>query len=129
MSQTQSCVYVEANADDGAGNAKWQSSGVTLNANEEVSFKAGGAASTRFTEEGGVNFAGPNGLSYDIPNSLAPSINGGTVIGRIGGGAAFKIGETATIRQHAGGSLELAFNDSVASDNKGGFFVGITVGS
>ncbi len=126
---SQSCFYVEANADDGAGNAKWQSSGITLNANEEVSFKVDGAGSSLYKVDGPINFAGPEGSPYTIPDSLAPNFNGGTVIGRIGGGAAFEIGKTATITQHEGGSLELAFNDSKASDNKGGFFVGINVGS
>ena len=124
-----SCFYLDSTADDGSGNSAWQSTGITLTEGEAISMNVKGAATTIYNTDGAISAIGPNGAAYKIPGSLDPSIAGSSVIGRINGGAAFLVGEHLATTASEAGALELAFNDSEATDNKGGFFVSITLGT
>jgi hypothetical protein len=126
---SQSCFYLKAAEADSQGNSSWQDSGITLSSNEFIQIKAGGAATVEFVAEGPIAVSGPEGFSSKLVGSLDASLAFGALIGRINGGTPFIIGERWESSNHEGGKLELAYNDSLATDNKGGFFVGINVES
>lgn len=127
---SQSCFYLESTVTEaGSQNAAWQDSGLVLAEGEVVSFNVTGAATGLYDPNVGLSAVGPNGAAFHLRNSLAPTLNAGGVIGRIGQGEAFLIGDYKQLNASAGGKLELGFNDSLATDNKGGYFVSITLGT
>ena len=126
---SQSCFYLDSTVHGANSFAVWQDTGIDLAQGEAVSFKVEGSASVLFKEDGPSLAAGPDGNGTQANNSLTPEFKIGTVVGRINGGAAFKIGAGTQTTAAEAGKLEIGFNDSLATDNKGGFFVGITVGT
>jgi hypothetical protein len=65
------------------------------------------------------------GANRTAPNSPLPNVNAGGLIGRVGNGAAFGIGNQASVPMPSDGILYLAVNDDERSDNSGGFVVSL----
>jgi len=110
-----------------AANARWVNTGFTLTRNDRV----------QFTTTGQVQLSGDAGDVASPAGSLrgryaagapAPSLLAGALIGRIGNGAPFAIGDqTVPLPMPGNGQLELAVNDDEVSDNQGAFVVTLRV--
>ena len=68
-----------------------------------------------------------NGINKRNPGSPMPQALAGALIGRIGNGDAFGVGNLTTLRVPANGPLFLGINDDNVSDNAGNFQVSIVV--
>lgn len=103
----------------------WTSTGLTVRRGETLTFTTTGQvqlstdSSDVATSAGST--AGKYAASAPLPRALA-----GALIGRIGNGQPFAIGNQASIPMPAAGQLFLGINDDHLADNQGGFRVEIT---
>ena len=67
--------------------------------------------------------AGAAGTPRTAPGSPVPTVNGRGLIGRMGNGQPFGIGDQASVPMPGEGLLYLAVNDDERSDNAGQFIV------
>lgn len=112
------------------GLARFVPTGVMVSAGAQLTITATGKAThqapgSTWTQNAPVPEYGPDGMAHTTaPNDgyfLAPGLPVGALVGRIGGGAPFLVGASFDQMASASGGLELAFNDSTTSDNKGSF--------
>jgi len=117
--QAQPAAGVRVNAN------QWTDTGITVKAGDMVSFQASGQIN--FGQSPGQT-AGPDGNpAAHSPNYPIPSLNVGTLIGKVGSSAPFGIGNnTAPVKMPASGKLLLGVNDNELKDNSGSFTVTIT---
>jgi len=103
----------------------WTDTGLTVKAGDMVSFQASGQIN--WGQSSGQT-AGPEGNpSSHSPTYPIPSLNVGTLIGKIGSSAPFGIGNnTQPIRMPANGKLMLGVNDNELKDNTGSFTVTVS---
>lgn len=110
-----------------AANAGWVSTGFTLRRTDRVTFATEGQVQLSTDAEDKAGAAG-SVRGRRAPNAPAPSLLAGALIGRIGNGAPFGIGDqTDSLPVPGDGVLWLAVNDDEASDNQGAFVVTIRV--
>lgn len=110
-----------------AGNAGWVNTGFTLRRTDRVQFTSQGQVQLSGDAEDKASPAGSLRGRY-AANSPAPSLLAGALIGRIGNGAPFAIGDqTVPLPMPADGTLFLAVNDDEVSDNQGAFVVTLRV--
>ncbi len=108
------------------GSRPWTDTGLTVRAGQMVSFQVSGQiqyarqASATAGPEGHSSFNGRHGR-YPVPGAPV-----GALIGRIGNGAAFVIGNAGQMAMPASGRLQLGINDDQFNDNSGSFNVVIT---
>jgi hypothetical protein len=81
-----------------------------------------GSASGVYMPDAECNGVGPGGSDPNNADALVPTLNNCAAIGKIGDGEPFLIGDAQTANSGEGGNLQLACNDSLATDNQGGFF-------
>lgn len=96
---------------------EWQSTGVLIHLDDEVSIKAKG--NWLYTPD---EYNGPEGHPrYPAPTFYPlPGTRGGLLIGRIGEESApFSVGKNAHWRAGGEGMLYLRINDDILSDNEG----------
>jgi hypothetical protein len=108
-------------------NAGWVSTNVTLTRRDRVQFTAEGQVQL---SGDGEDKAGPAGSLRGryAASAPAPSLLAGALIGRIGNGPPFAIGDqTQPLPMPGDGVLFLAVNDDHASDNQGAFVVSMRV--
>jgi hypothetical protein len=104
------------------GNGNWVSTGITVRQGEDVRLRASGEvrlssdASDTATPAGSVK--GRKSPSAPMPQELA-----GALIGRIGNGSPFGVGDLSSFRAPASGVLYLRVNDDFVGDNTGEFGV------
>jgi hypothetical protein len=105
-----------------AANRQWTPTGLVVRQGERISFATTGRI-TLSTDAADV--AGPAGAlnqrlaaGAPLPQSLA-----GALIGRIGSGAPFGIGDQTSVPMPGSGALFLGINDDEVSDNAGQFYV------
>lgn len=105
-----------------AANQKWTPTGIVVRRGERVTFNANGEAqlSTNASDKGTAS-----GAQRQSANSPVPAAPAGALIGRVGNGEPFPIGNSATITMPAAGELFLGINDDEVGDNSGGFRVSI----
>jgi len=103
-----------------SGRNPWTPTGLDVRRGEPLTINASGE----------VRIAGPNGLaaspagsSETFPNNPMPGVPTGALIGRIGNGQPFVIGNQTQITAPAAGQLFLGINDSNHGDNEGSFQV------
>jgi hypothetical protein len=120
---TQKNFYIVADYTDGGSNAAWQDTGTNIPAQTTVKLTGTGSASGLYNPNGECNGVGPGGGDPINAGALVPTLNNCAAIGKIGDGEPFLIGDAQTANSGEGGNLQLACNDSLATDNKGGFFV------
>jgi hypothetical protein len=104
------------------GTRQWNDTGITVTANEMISFRTSGQVSFM---RGANSAAGPDGNEkFRHPNYPVPSAPVGALIGRVGNSAPFAIGsQTQPIAMPASGQLMLGVNDDNYGDNSGAFTV------
>ena len=110
-----------------AGNQQWVSSGITVRRGEIVTFTSTGEVrlSPDASDVAGVTGARSQRLAAGAP---LPQNFAGALIGRVGNGPAFAIGDQTSVRMPAAGILWLGINDDIVADNAGQFNVVITRG-
>lgn len=110
-----------------AANAGWVGTGLTLNRNDRVQFTTTGQVQLSTDPEDKAESAGSLRGRF-AANAPAPSLLAGALIGRLGNGAPFAIGnQTNALPMPGQGELMLAVNDDEHSDNQGAFVVTLRV--
>jgi hypothetical protein len=107
------------------GNVQWVSSGLTVRRGEVLNFRSTGEL--RISGDAGdiAGVAGSRRQRY-APASPLPQHFAGALIGRIGNGAPFPIGDQTSVQMPGNGVLWLGINDDSLGDNAGQYNVVIT---
>ena len=100
--------------------AGWVSTGMRVRQGDVVSFNTTGEVQL---SSNGSDRARSAGSSRTAANSPLPNAAAGALIGRIGNGPPFGIGDQTSIAMPNAGLLYLAVNDDELSDNAGAFVV------
>ena len=106
-------------------NVVWTNTGVTVTRGQNLRFESSGEVLLSFN---GNDISRPSGTASSRHNDKAPipTTPIGTLIGRIGNGRPFSIGDTTnTFDMPATGKLFLGVNDDHVFDNSGNFVVKI----
>lgn len=107
-----------------AANQTWTATGITTRKGQPLTFNATGQVQL----SGDANdIATPTGAKSQrlAPRSALPQTYAGALIGRIGNGRPFPIGDNATFQAPAAGQLFLGVNDDSFGDNAGSYQVTI----
>lgn len=108
-------------------NSRWVSTNFMLRRTDRVSFTTEGQVQLSSDPEDKASSAGSLRGRF-AANAPAPTLLAGALIGRIGNGAPFAIGDqTQAIPMPGEGTLFLAVNDDEVSDNQGAFVVTMRV--
>lgn len=107
---------------------QWTPTGMNVRAGERVTFKTTGEIRLSDDPNDIAIAAGSKLQRYD-PRGPMPNAFAGALIGRIGTGQPFAIGNQTQVQMPATGQLFLGINDSQLSDNQGSFQVQIQRGS
>lgn len=125
--KAESEVFVDAAFSDrvvsGYAHASWQATDLSVVAGDKVEIEADGIACA-LTD---VCFSPAGGGIPEASNFVSQELAGGALIGRIGDGTPFLVGESFEATATDSGLLYLAFNDSRSDDNAGGFEVEIEI--
>lgn len=108
-----------------SGNQPWTPTGLTVRKGEVLRFNTTGEVRVG---PGSEDVANPAGVlsARTAPGTPIPSSIVGALIGRIGNGQPFGIGNQTSVPMPASGVLFLGINDNNFSDNSGEFRVEIT---
>ena len=99
-------------------NREWTDTGITLQAGDALDITASGQISYASGRAAVAQAAGAAGRRA-TPRAPMPDVDIGALVGRIGNGPAFLVGDTlAGYRVPADGRLFLRVNDDVLTDNK-----------
>ena len=105
------------------GSAGWVNTNIIVGRNDRLQFTAEGQVQLSSDPEDRAGPAGSLKGRY-APNGPAPTLLAGALLGRIGNGPAFAIGDqTQELAVSAAGQLFLAVNDDQTGDNQGAFAV------
>ena len=109
------------------GNARWVATNVTVRRTDRVAFSATGQVQLSSDAEDRAGSAGSLKGRF-ATNAPAPSLLAGALIGRVGNGPVFAIGDqTEALPMPGDGALFLTVNDDELSDNHGAFAVTLRV--
>ena len=111
-----------------AANRAWTPTGVTVKKGQPIQFSASGQVQLSTDANDTAPLNGRAGRQVSASGSL-PGVLGGALIGRVGNGKPFGIGEQTMIMAPATGPLYLGVNDDMFTDNSGEFVVRITGGT
>ncbi len=103
----------------------WVSTGMRVRKGEWISFSTSGEVQLSENRNDRARAAGAGRMAAGAP---LPAVNAGALIGRIGNGQPFGIGDQAAVPMPFDGVLYLAVNDDERSDNAGEFIVSIRRG-
>jgi hypothetical protein len=109
-------------------NRQWTPTGIMVEKGQTLSFSAMGEVQLSTDVNDTAPIAGKAGRQVSARASI-PGTLGGALIGRIGNGRPFGIGDQATITAPATGPLYLGVNDDLFTDNSGAFVVTISGGT
>lgn len=101
-------------------NAGWVSTGMRVRRGEVIGFTTTGEIQLSTNPGDRARAAGTPRTAAGAP---VPNVNAGGLIGRIGNGAPFAIGDQTSVPMPNAGLLYLAVNDDELSDNSGAFVV------
>jgi hypothetical protein len=101
-------------------NAGWVSTGMRVRQGDVVTFNTSGEV--QLSDNAGDR-ARSAGTPRTAPGAPLPNVYAGGLIGRIGNGAPFAIGDQASVAMPGNGLLYLAVNDDERGDNAGEFIV------
>lgn len=101
----------------------WTPTGLNVRRGEPLTINASGEI--RITSPNGIT-SSPAGSSDTNPGNPLPGVPTGALIGRIGNGQPFLIGNQSQVQAPAAGQLFLGINDSNFGDNEGAFQVQVT---
>jgi hypothetical protein len=108
-----------------AGTQQWTPTGITVRRGERVTFNATGEVVLSADPNDKAQPAGAYS-QRKAPGSPLPNEMAGALIGRIGNGEPFAIGNQTAIPMPASGPLYLGINDDALGDNTGQFNVVVT---
>jgi hypothetical protein len=105
-------------------NRQWTQTGITVRQGWNLSLTTSGEI--QFSPDSSDR-AAPAGNSADkrVPGAPMPQVLAGALIGRIGNGQPFGVGNLTSLRAPASGPLFLGINDDNVADNAGQFQVSI----
>lgn len=106
-------------------NQGWTATGLTVRKGEVLTFNTNGQVQLSTDANDMAGSAGSSAGRYAVGSPL-PRALAGALIGRIGNGQPFAIGNQTSIQVPAAGQLFLGINDDNLNDNQGGFRVDIT---
>ena len=104
-------------------NQAWTATGINVQQGQQVAFSAQGEVQLSTSSDDRATVAGGRRNAPDrapLPGTLA-----GALIGRVGNGAPFGIGNQGLIAMPGTGQLYLGINDDEVGDNSGGFVVDV----
>lgn len=108
-----------------AAGGGWVSTGMRVRKGEWISFSTTGEVQLSDNRNDRARPAGTGRMAAGAP---LPTVNAGALIGRIGNGQPFGIGDQAAVPMPFDGILYLAVNDDERSDNTGEFIVSMRRG-
>jgi hypothetical protein len=109
-----------------AANQRWVSTGITVSNGQSVRFEASGEVQLSTDNADTATTAGSK-VGRRVQNGPLPGQLAGALVGRIGNGRAFGIGNQAgPLTMPNAGLLYLAVNDDNVDDNQGAFNVTVT---
>ena len=103
-------------------NQQWTATGLTVRRGEVISFQTSGEVQWSPDAADAASAAGARSQKT-VAGAPLPQNFAGALIGRIGNGQPFAIGDQTTVSMPAAGQLFLGINDDNVSDNQGGFRV------
>jgi hypothetical protein len=108
-------------------NQQWTATNVTIRRGDRVQFSAQGEI--QLSDDGGDRASAAGSLrGRSAPNSPVPSVLAGALIGRLGNGPPFAIGnQTDALPMPGEGVLWVGINDDEVNDNRGELIVTIRV--
>lgn len=108
-------------------NQQWTATSMVVRKGDRVQFNVQGEI--QLSDDANDKAAAAGSLTGRMaPNAPAPQFPAGALIGRIGGGVPFGIGnQTNALPMSAAGALWLGINDDVVSDNQGAFIVTVRI--
>jgi hypothetical protein len=109
-------------------NRPWTSTGITVQKGQALQFSATGQVQLSQDVNDVAPVTGKAARQVSASGSL-PGTLGGALLGRIGNGKPFGIGDQASITAPASGLLYLGVNDDEFADNTGEFVVTVTGGT
>lgn len=104
---------------------RWTPTGITVRRGETLSFNADGEIRLSSNPDDRATASGAVNQRMD-PGAPMPRTFAGALIGRIGNGEPFGIGNSNSFPAPASGQLFLGINDSNVADNEGSFQVTVT---
>jgi hypothetical protein len=110
------------------GNQKWVDTGLTVRQGQTVSFESSGEVILSSDNNDVASTPGARS-GRKTPGAPAPDLPVGALIGRLGNGQAFAIGNQTSVNMPGEGRLYLGVNDDENSDNRGYFDVRVTAGT
>jgi hypothetical protein len=108
------------------GSVGWVNTGVMVSQGQQIMFASNGEVRLSTANDDVATTAGSKKGRY-APAAPIPTVLAGALIGRIGTGAPFAIGNQAFVNAPGTGVLWLAVNDDGLGDNAGEFGVDVTV--
>jgi hypothetical protein len=109
-----------------AANQQWTQTGITVARGQQVRFEASGQIQLS-PDANDVATVGGSKLGRRLSAGPLPGNLAGALIGRVGGGRTFGIGDqTGPLSMPDGGMLFLGVNDDNVGDNQGAFTVRVT---
>jgi hypothetical protein len=115
---TPGALYIPANGG-------WVNTGLRVRKGEWISFSTSGQVQL---SDNSADRAGAAGTPRNAPGAPLPNAYAGALIGRVGTGQAFAIGDQAAVPMPFDGILYLAVNDDQRADNSGEFIVSVRRG-
>lgn len=109
------------------GNRAWTPTGITVQKGQALQFSSSGSVQLSQDSNDQASVAGKGGSPASAKAPMPGTLRG-ALIGRIGNGKPFGIGDMTTITAPASGPLYLGINDDVLTDNAGEFTVSVTGG-
>lgn len=103
-------------------NGGWINTGMRVRRGESIGFETSGEV--QLSDNGGDR-ARAAGTPRMAPGAPLPTVNAGALIGRVGNGQPFGVGDQASVPMPFDGVLFLAVNDDERSDNRGEFVVSL----
>jgi hypothetical protein len=106
-------------------NQAWTATGIRVAEGQVVNFTAQGEMQWSTSADDRATPAGAANGRRGADRAPLPSAPAGALVGRIGNGAPFGIGNQAVVPMPATGELFLGVNDDEVGDNSGGFVVDV----
>lgn len=106
-------------------NQAWTATGIRVTEGQSVIFSVQGEVQLSTAADNRATAAGAEGGRRAADRAPLPSALAGALVGRIGNGAPFGIGNQTVVPMPATGELYLGVNDDEVGDNSGGFVVDV----
>ena len=106
-------------------NQPWTATGIRVSEGQTVNFNAQGEVQWSPSSDDRATAAGAANGRRASDRAPLPSALAGALVGRIGNGAPFGIGNQTVVPMPATGELFLGVNDDEVGDNSGGFLVDV----